>query len=432
MSNPSTPRSRSRSKRSTTNLSNLRLAPLSTKFAEPSDDVGKGPKTPKSPYADDDATFTRQHPSYLQGRSAPTTPGILSRSSSRKHLGGGLSRRVSIYDDDNALADGDADAEDEVQYTYNANARSLAQNRGRADFGSGNIPKAKSEAAITAQRHGLSGQGVPLRKHGNVRRPKSGIATPRHLDDDDWLRHTGSTAAALVQEGKGQIWRSSTNLTVPESEDDEDDDRYEEMARLSASTAKLQLGQFEGPGSPVLARSGRSASNWGSRYGSRNASQRTSRIASPVGTRTPRRAQDVPGYFDTPVHEAPAEDEVAFAKPREESDEYEDRAEVDKLSQSNSFGLGSVVDKLMNFNLFKNDEGAETTDDDLGSARRSESPDEARNRMTAEMERRREEKERLAAQPRPAPMGDGKDGKGEVGGWTDAAWLLSVASKAMF
>ena len=142
----------------------------------------------------------------------------------------------------------------------------------------------------------------------------------------------------------------------------------------------------------------------------------------------------MPGYFDAPVEEEeiPAKDEVAFAKPREEKDEYEDRVEVDKLSQSNSFGLGNVVDKLMNFNLFKVDEGAETTDDDVENARRSETPDEARDRMAAEAKRRREEKDRLASQPPPAPLGDGKDGKGEVGGWTDAAWLLSVATKAMF
>ncbi|EME44757.1 hypothetical protein DOTSEDRAFT_88800 [Dothistroma septosporum NZE10] len=434
-SNTSTPRSRSRSKRSTTNLSDLRLAPLSTKFAEPLEDDRKVARAPKPPY-DDDATFIRQHSSYLQGRSAPTTPGILSRSSSRKHLGGGLSRRSSIYDNDDDS--GDADADDEIQYAYNANARSFAQNLERAEFGSGHIPKARSEAAITAgQRQGLAGQGVPLSKrqqHGRSRRPRSGIATPRNDDDDDWLRHTGSTAAALVQEGKGQSWlasrASSTSLAVPESEDDEDDDRYEEMARLSASTAKLQLRQFEGPGSPALTRSGRSA--WGSRYGSRNASQRNSRIASPVGTRTPRRVQDVAGYFDDSVEEVAAEDELAFNKPREEKDEYEDRVEVDKLSQSNSFGLGHVVDKLMNFNLFKVDEGAETTDDDLGSASKSESPDEARDRMIAEAKRRREEKERLSSQPPPAPLGDGKDGKGEVGGWTDAAWLLSVATKAMF
>ncbi|KAK4496378.1 hypothetical protein PRZ48_012358 [Zasmidium cellare] len=428
MSGTSTPRSRSRSKRSTTNLSDLRLAPLSTRFVEPPPDR----KTPKSPYEETpDAYFTRQHPSYIHGKSAPSTPGILSRSSSRKNLGAGLSRKSSVYEED--------DADDEVSYSYAAPVRHFGGER--AEVGSGQIPKAKSDAALLLaqgqqrrDRERLAGQGVPLSKrHRYTGRPKSGMQTPKResgVVDDSWLTHTGAITSALVQEGKGQSWlasrESSTSLAVPESEDDEDDDHYEEMAALNASTAKLQLAAFDG-GSPVSTRPSRSG--WGSRYGSRSASRRTSRLASPEGTRTPRRA-DVVGYFDSHEPDLP-EEEPGFVNPQDRNEELEAQLEVERLTTSKSFGMGNIVDRLMNFNLFKVDEGAETTDDESVHVRDDETLEEAKQRMAAELKRRREEKEKLVSQPPPAPLGDGQE-QGEGAGWKDAAWLLSVASKAMF
>lgn len=410
------PRSRSRAKRSTTNLSDLRLAPLSTKYVPEQE---RSSKAPKSPYDDSaDATFSRQHSSYLQGKSAPTTPGILSRSNSRKSLGAGLSRKSLEYEDD---------ADDEVSYAYAAPARRSFE---RADFGSGQIPKAKSDAAILGQQqkqNRLSGQGVPLSKRYRQPGRRSGAATPRNEADhreENWLTHTGATASALVQEDKGLSWlasrASSTALAPQESEDDEDDDQYEEMAKLSASTANLHLASFDG-GSPVSIR----VSRWGSRYGSRSVSRRTSRMTSPVGTRTPRRGS-TPGYFDDYQPELP-EEEPGFVDPKRDE---EDHREVELLGSSNTFGLGNIVDRIMKFNLFQAEEGAETTDDDTQTMA-NETAEEAKQRRLLEMKRRKEEKEKLRAHPPPAPLNNGAN-EGEGGGWQDAAWLLSVASKAMF
>ncbi|CAK3866268.1 Hypothetical predicted protein [Lecanosticta acicola] len=411
---PSTPRSRSRSKRSTTNLSDLRLAPLSTKFAEPER------KAPKSTYDESaEAAFTRQHSSYLQGKSAPSTPGILSRSSSRRSLGAGLSRKSSIYDDD--------EADDEISYSYAAPPRTSVGAE-RADFGSGQIPKAKSEAAISGQQqkqNRLSGQGVPVSRRYKYGR-RSGAATPRNehdLQNESWLTHTGAAASALVQEDKGLSWlasrASSTSLAPPESEEDEDDDQYEEMAALSASTANLQLASFDG-GSPVSTR----VSRWGSRYGSRSVSRRTSRRTSPVGTRTPRRG-DFPGYFDDHRPELP-EEEAGFVDPDKDQDEHK---EVELLGNSNTFGLGNFVDRIMKVDIFRAEDGTDTTDDDTHG---DETAEEARKRRSLEMKRRKEEKAKLVSHPPPAPLNDGENGQGDGGGWQDAAWLLSVASKAMF
>ncbi|KAI7366977.1 hypothetical protein KC336_g21248, partial [Hortaea werneckii] len=107
-----------------------------------------------------------------------------------------------------------------------------------------------------------------------------------------------------------------------------------------------------------------------------------------------------------------------------------DENELARLTSEKSFGLGRLVDQIMGFNLFKVEEGQESTDDDddpVDERQRDELTDAA-SRVAAEAKRRREEKARLTALP-PAPRDVGEEGQG---GWQDAAWLLSVASKALF
>ncbi|CZT20962.1 uncharacterized protein RCC_06823 [Ramularia collo-cygni] len=407
-----TPRSRSRSKRSTTNLGDLRLAPLSAKFADDSNTTPPAVKTPTADHAD--ATFSRQHPSYLQGKSAPTTPGILSRSSSRKHLvGGGLSRKNSLYNDDD---DNNDEYDEEVTYAYTGTRDPRKLRRGSADTARA-IPKSNSEATLLPNK-----PHSPTRRYKYpVRRPRTGASTPAAVDES-WLSHAGATASALVQEGKGQSWLASREVVArptTESEEEEDDDQYEEMAALSASTAQLHFAPFDG-GSPVSTR----VSRWGSRYGSRNASRRTSRRASPsAGTRTPRPGDGM-GYFDG--HEVEMMGRMGKG---EESSESE--IEIEQLGEG-SFGLGPLVDRLMGFNPFRGDDGVESTDDEGYMGKENEGRDEALRQRSVELKRRRDEKAKLAAHPPPAPMGQGGNGEGEVGGWSDAAWLLSVATKAMF
>ncbi|KXT10996.1 hypothetical protein AC579_5018 [Pseudocercospora musae] len=439
-SGTNSPRSHSRAKRSTTNLADLRLAPLSKEY-EPT----KGELPPKSPLrtpydAEDDASFARQHSSYLQGKSAPTTPGILSRSNSRRYLGGGLSRKNSIYDNNDA-DEHDAEGKTGYKYSASANIHAFSQNRGRTEYGSGQIPKAKSEASMTAQQRAemaaqrLAGPGVPVSRkyrYSSPRGRRSGNATPRPAESDTWLTHTGSTASMLVREDKGQSWLSSresaTALAPESSEDDDDDDHYEEMAALSSSTNRLRLAQYDG-GSPVSQRTSR----WGSRYGSRPASRKTSRLASPVGSRTPRRSEQA-GYFDCPI--TPLTTQPGFISPEEKRGQDEHAVEdldIEKLSGENSYGLGNLVDRIMHFNLFSVTEHVDTTDDENGYAavEKSETPEESRERMEAEAKRKKEEKDRLTAQAPPAPLGDGSKTQGEVSGWQDASWLLSVASKVI-
>lgn len=410
----------SRSKRSTTNLANLRLAPLSNKFLEPAEEQQQHHQhhqPAKSPYEEAaHITFARQHSSYLQGRSAPSTPGILSRSSSRKHIGGGLSRRGSLYDND-------------IPYQYAAVSNDATGGM-RVDVGSGQIPKAKSEAALLAEQR-LAGHGVPVINKARHMRSRTGTHTPVAKSklgvDEDWFSRTRASTNALVQEAKGQSWlssrESSTSLAQLDSDDDDDDEGYEEMAALSASQARLQVVTPLGP------LSGRVRSPvWGSRYGSRSGSRRTSRRGSFAGLRTPLVGlgghDGTPGYFD----EVPAAlaTEPDFLDPDEDNPEDDER-DVSQLTGQRSFGLGKIVDRLMGFNLFNVDEREETTEDEAEQG--DETADHAKERMAAENKRKREAKGTLTAPP-PAPLERDENGPGE-GGWQDAAWLLSVATKVM-
>ena len=410
-----TPRPSSRSKRSTTNLSNLRLAPLSSKFTAGAPDRHDA----TSPYNEPaDATFARHHPSYLQGRSAPTTPGILSRSSSRRHLGGGLSRRGSLHEND----------PDAIRYHYAAVNRKDAGGL-RADVGSGRIPKAKSEAALLAQQQRLSGHGVPLQKKRYHERSQTGTHTPRVAGrspaaaEDDWFTHARAATIALVQESKGQSWLSSrdssTALHQPDTDDDADDN-YEELAAMSVSQFRHHSTDDE------LGTMGTRKSNWGSRYGSRSASRRTSRRGSFAGPRTPSAGLshlDVSaGYFDDELA-MPVEPDFVTAEDVDEGDE----SALSRLTGDRSFGLGGIVDRLMGFHLFKVEEREEVTEDESEGGAQTEGG--AKERLAVKNRHRREEKEKLTA-PRPAP---GRD-EAALGnaGWQDAAWLLGVASKAMF
>ena len=316
-----------------------------------------------------------------------------------------------------------------MNYEYAAVSR-VASGSVRVDVGSGQIPKAKSEAALLVQQR-LSGQGVPLKKRQHARSKTGGTNTPRARSkaktaEDDWLTRTGAATNALLQESKGQSWltsrQSSTSLTVPDSDDDEDD-QYEEMAALSASTARIQLPS--GEPSPVSIRHGK----WGSRFGSRSVSRRTSRRGSATGSRTPLAgivSQDViAGYFDNESLAIPAEPD--FVDAEDEIDGH-DEAEVARLTKDRSYGLGGIVDRLMGFNMFSVPEHEETTDTE--GERENETETEAQQRREAEAKRKRDEKDKLVAPQAPRSAGEG-GGQAE-GGWQDAAWLLSVASRAMF
>lgn len=131
-----------------------------------------------------------------------------------------------------------------------------------------------------------------------------------------------------------------------------------------------------------------------------------------------------------------------------EADEegLDDEEEVARLARERGFGLGGWMDALIGWTLFSVDEdgeGSEEDEEDEGEQVGLTS-DEVRLMREVEAKRRKMERESIVAASA-LRVQDKADEGGEVkidvprppegqeaGGWQDAAWLLSVASKALF
>jgi len=132
------------------------------------------------------------------------------------------------------------------------------------------------------------------------------------------------------------------------------------------------------------------------------------------------------GYFD----EVATEEEPDFVEAEDEG--AVDDEEVSRLAQEKGFGLGGLVDRLVGFSLFNVDEDGEETEEEHHA---EETAEEVANRKEAQVRRRREQLERAASSSAVAivrPEGVRPPVQGEDGGWQDAAWLLSVASKVLY
>lgn len=230
--------------------------------------------------------------------------------------------------------------------------------------------------------------------------------------DGDWLTRTGLATTSLLRESKGQSWLASTSYAADDSESD--DDRV--YSRLSASAhQRMHFADDElSPETP------RYASRWGSRFGSRAPSARNSRRGSIDLARTPTVAVSQDDYFDDyPLqhHDAVKPD---FVDADEDSDPGDAEEEIARLARERTFGFGGLVDRLVGWSLFKVDEEREATDaedEDPGRPRRKANDATPAALVSSNIQ---------------APVSTARDAQSEAqeeGGWHDAAWLLSLASK---
>lgn len=376
------------SRRSHTNLSNLRLAPLSRDT---------------SPIDGRTASLTSPHISYIEGKSAPTTPGILGRSSSRRQLGGaGLSRKLSIYDAEYA--------------PVQVNHQGLPRHAMRPDPDLHVMPKAKSEAALLTRptRTALPKLHTPLHHPASTARPAKSHAS---RVDDDWITRAGLATTSMLRESKGQSWlasrHSSTSLQHSPSSDDEEEDAL--VSRSAASLQRLHFADDEfSPETP------RATSRWGSRFGSRTASARNSRRGSRVNLGSPELHHTPSDYFGRAVAEPEPAVRPDFVDPRDHSDDEDPEQEVARLAREASFGFGSIIDRLVGWTLFDVREDRETTDAE--SETDDETPTVNDRAVSAPV--------RPPSPPRPRQTAI-TTAQPEEGGWQDAAWLLGVASKVL-
>ncbi|KAF4981588.1 hypothetical protein FZEAL_2654 [Fusarium zealandicum] len=377
-----------RKNRSSSSLHHLSLAPLTAKLPLNDDDL----------IADAIASHSQSPihpiPSYIQGKSAPTTPRLLARSPTAR------------------------------------TPRSRSHNRTPSAPG-GPLAKSKSAShlAATGGRKSLSGRATPSRRNKD---DPSGLGFGmRHHNDSDWLLRTGALMSSEARESKGQAWlisrQSSTSLTGMH---DPDDEAFQaELAReRDIIAAASRHASRRGSTAPA----DEDASPYASRFPSRAHSRVHSRSHSLARTRSQlvspleRPLTNDESYFpDQDVQDdLPGPDFVNLDERLEELERdttQDDEAAVRRLVRRGQSGAGTWFGSVWSlFAVQEDDEDSEEESEDFttdGGSQLSRARSWS-SRHLADMSAAREEQ-------MPPPGTDD-------GGWRDAAWLLSVASKVMF
>ncbi|KAI1430672.1 hypothetical protein GGR50DRAFT_169545 [Xylaria sp. CBS 124048] len=355
-----------RKNRSITNVNHLSLAPLTTKL--PLTDAENLPDIVASPLY--------HNPSYLQGKSAPTTPRLLQSPS--------LTRP-------------------------NSPRRRSSMSLGRVPEGS--IAKSKSTTHLRPQKaleKGIGGLSLaPRHRHGHNEGTQGG--------QSDWMLRTGALISSETRESKGQAWlvsrASSTNLAGTR---DADERGYEwELARENQLSSRRvsRRGSASGLDDDLVSPASRYASRSHSRLG--NLSQ----------LRTPleRVIQDESAGSELTEEDIPGPDFVGLDEKLEAINidtSKADEATIRRLVWRRSGGVGAWVWSL--FAAEENDEDSDTAEGDMTDAETENHIPRSASTMDFDG---------FSCPPVPqVPPPKEKDGTG----WQDAAWLLSVASKVLF
>lgn len=394
-----------RSNRSTINLYHLSLAPLTAKL--PLNDLPTLP-SPTDPHLH--TPFT----SYLEGKSGPATPRLLTRNSSHTSLDASFKKKSK------------------------SSTHLLAINAQKASVTS----KSKSGPSTPRRRH-RDDLSITLADGGN----------------SDWLERAGALITTQTQESRGQSWltsrASSTSLTGLHTREAEEEQEFERALaqereremnrghsrRNSAATIKSIGGDghvADDEFSPITTRmsfGSRFGSRQNSRMGSRVGSRRASKVGLAVTPMARECLRDGAGYFDVQRDELFNEQAVAeadFVDPEEEHTMYAladeegnegDEMLVRRLAKRGNFGVQMFVEKLLGIHLFALEEEEGEIDDE---EEREAFEDEKLQATRDDAQKRYLDITGAELESVPAPA----EGA-EVGSWADAAWLLSVASKVL-
>jgi hypothetical protein len=365
------------SRRSFPNLTHLSLAPLSSHF--PIDDDG---------YDEHADVQLPPKSSYIQGKSAPSTPCILASNSKPP--------RPRIK---------------KQSYAHESYFPPVQDAAPRAP-----LTKAKSANAISVPRR--QDAATPL--HGHA------LSPPRIRGDDEWLHRAGVVIAAETREYKGQGWlasRESSTSLVRAGEADDDYDGAIDEGRASQRTSR--------PGSRV-------ASARPSRRGSRAGSKADFATLTAVRAHAPREATEELLAEDAALAMEPdfvlKDDRWRGGGDDDGDDEGEEEAEVERLARARGSGLGGLVGHLVGWPLFDVDEDSEDDPAAGGDAADNDEGADAEARRLARVRRRREALARAAegsASATASVVVVEPPRMEDEGGWNDVTWLLSVASKVI-
>ncbi|KAF5230634.1 hypothetical protein FANTH_13764 [Fusarium anthophilum] len=357
-----------RKNRSSSNLNHLSLAPLTAKLPLNDDEliadaITSHPHSPIHPI-----------PSYIQGKSAPSTPRLL--------------------------------------------ARSPTASRSRSHTRTPSTPLAKSKSAshlaAGASRKTHSGRAT-LRRH------KDDMSfSMRNRNDSDWLLRTGALMSSEARESKGQTWLISRQSSTSLGGMDPDEDAFEsELARERELTSRhaSRRGSTAEDASPY-------ASRFPSRTHSRSHSLTRPRslLHSPLEFSMTADGSYFPNQEVN--NDLPGPDFVNLDEKLEELEQdlsQDDEATVRRLVRKGQANTGTWFGNV--WALFSVEEDDEDSEDDS-----DETPQEG----DSQLGRSRSWSSRHLAGISTAPEERIPPPGTDEGGWRDAAWLLSVASKVMF
>lgn len=244
-------------------------------------------------------------------------------------------------------------------------------------------------------------------------------------NESDWLLRTGALLSSEAREYKGQSWlisrQSSTSLAG--MRDAEEEAFEQELAREREAASRHTSRR----GSSAMADD--DATPNGSRLNSRFASRKQSMAESRSYTGTPLDCSGIEENSYFPSHEAGGIAGPDFVNLDEKLEELErdttqdDEATVRRLVRHGTAGQGSWISNVIGWSLFKVDENEEESEDDEDDY--MDEDELARTGRGAGSHRHFEGVLHAPVERLPPPVSD-------EGGWKDAAWLLSVASKVMF
>lgn len=366
--------------------------------------------------------------SYLQGKSAPTTPRLLSRSP-----GGGGGRRSG------------------------GSRRASSRARGTS-VPAGRMPKSKSTTQLVRDSDGApsSRTGGAARRRNNNHKHSHSKDLSLYADYSDWLQRAGALISSEARDSKGQGWlvsrASSTSLAggLPADPADSDDDdraywnhrdRQQRWHASSASAAAAASRRGSAAGLGLLGSPARS------RLGSRSHSRVGGGRLTP-GERRASAAMAAEDYFLSSSGAGRGDEQGSPAEEGEEGihgpdfiylnekleaierdTSAEDEAHVRRLLRRGNGGLGGWIANMFGIRLFS----LQDDDDDEDDESDSDSDEESRGdgRQTPDCRRSpsavRLEGLTSAIDSRVPPP------KSDEGGWyDDAAWLLSVAARVIF
>lgn len=380
-----------RKNRSSTNLNHLSLAPLTTKI----------PINDADMLNSDLAIETSYHVSYIQGKSAPTTPSLLARSPMRGKSPGrphGSATPPHGHTSVSALS-------------KSKSATHLEATRGR-----------KPRSGTTTP--GGHRRGPRKDEQEDPRSASSAIART----DSDWMLRAGVLISSETREFKGQSWLvsrvSSTSLERMGDDDDNNVDAFEKERRAREEIMNSRHASRRGS-------LGFALEDDGSPYTSRRNSLHPSRTGSRSQLVTPGERAAVESYFAqeqlSAVEEYAAGPDFVNLDEKLEGFGYDmdtsqdDEAVLRKLVKGGQGRPNSWLGNIMGWGLFSVDENDEESEEADGEATTDGELDEG-SVVDMDLNKNFETTISLSEQRLPPP-------KTDEGGWQDAAWLLSVASK---